>query len=332
MLTISFRVKMAVHPPLFVLLTILTTSSAYITPTVGILTTPTDGSPCETLANSISAGAGASCFESFYVKWLESTGIRVAIIPYNANQTIITTILDSVNGVLFTGGELGLLQNSTYYHTAHALFEGVKAKNDQGISMPLWATCMGFQLMHILVADDEGVLTHNAFDSEDLSLPLEFTAAATTSRLFQNMSQHLKTSLATENLTSNLHHDGVEPTVYSSGQYPLLNDFFDVLSLNHDRNNKPFVSTVEAKNYPIYATQWHPERPQFEWVIARNINHSMDAVLAMQAVSHVLAYAARQNQQYFKDKQLEQLLLIYHYNPVPDPSSTSYQYYVFPAL
>ena len=38
-----------------------------------------------------------------------------------------------------------------------------------------------------------------------------------------------------------------------------------MLSTNVDRQNKAFVSFIEARNYPIYGTQFHPERPQFEW-------------------------------------------------------------------
>lgn len=50
--------------------------------------------------------------------------------------------------------------------TASKLFDMVKAKNDKGTRLPLWGTCMGFQLLHILAADDERVLELNAFDSE----------------------------------------------------------------------------------------------------------------------------------------------------------------------
>jgi len=39
-----------------------------------------------------------------------------------------------------------------------------------------------------------------------------------------------------------------------------LRDFFDVLSTNKDLKGVPFVSTIESKKYPIYATQWHPEK------------------------------------------------------------------------
>lgn len=35
-----------------------------------------------------------------------------------------------------------------------------------------------------------------------------------------------------------------------------------------------FLATMEAKDYPIYITQWHPEKPQFEWDPEECINHS----------------------------------------------------------
>jgi hypothetical protein len=37
-----------------------------------------------------------------------------------------------------------------------------------------------------------------------------------------------------------------------------LADFFRVLTTTPDQNGKIYVSSVEARNYPIYGTQWHP--------------------------------------------------------------------------
>ncbi len=39
-----------------------------------------------------------------------------------------------------------------------------------------------------------------------------------------------------------------------------LREFFEVLSLSTDHNNKEFVSSVEAKDYPLYGIQFHPEK------------------------------------------------------------------------
>jgi len=47
-----------------------------------------------------------------------------------------------------------------------------------------WGTCMGFQLLSILGANNHSVLEENAFDSENLPLALNFTEAASQSRMF----------------------------------------------------------------------------------------------------------------------------------------------------
>jgi len=45
---------------------------------------------------------------------------------------------------------------------------------------------------------------------------------------------------------------------------------FDVLSTNSDRQGVDFVSSIEAKDFPIYGTQWHPEKNAYEW--AKNVD------------------------------------------------------------
>lgn len=34
-----------------------------------------------------------------------------------------------------------------------------------------------------------------------------------------------------------------------------------------------YISTVEAKEYPILGLQWHPEKNTFEWTKHKNIPH-----------------------------------------------------------
>lgn len=70
----------------------------------------------------------------------------------------------------------------------------------------------------------------------------------------------LLTFVTAENVTQNFHVSGVTPEMHRST--PALSSFYDTLSVNHDKNGKVFISTMEAKDWPIYATQWHPERPE----------------------------------------------------------------------
>ena len=44
-------------------------------------------------------------------------------------------------------------------------------------------------------------------------------------------------------------------------RHPRLRDFFRVTALATDRDGGVYVANLEAKDYPITATQWHPVRP-----------------------------------------------------------------------
>ena len=68
--------------------------------------------------------------------------------------------------------------------------------------------------------------------------------------------------LGSENVTMNNHHYGIYTEHFHNTES--LNTFFNVLSVNKDRKGVEFVSTMEAYKYPIYGTQWHPEKNSFE--------------------------------------------------------------------
>ena len=40
---------------------------------------------------------------------------------------------------------------------------------------------------------------------------------------------------------------------------------FHITSTNVDTQNRSFVSTIEAKDYPFYGVQYHPEKNNFEY-------------------------------------------------------------------
>lgn len=338
----------------FVLLTLTSTTAwAYgDRPVIGVLTVPVSMSEeCETInmqrmaraatatattANATNAAASSSatttspvtsCFEAFYVSWLESAGLRVAVIPYNAPQDKFDELLANVNGILFTGGGLSLLMNTTYYQRAHAAYEYVLEENRSGRHMVLWGTCMGFQLLNVLTANDESVLERYAFDSEHLSLPLDLVQpAARASRLLGSAPPDIYRILSQEPVTSNLHHDGIPPSRFQASAR--LTDFYNVLSTNVDRKGSTFISTIEGKTAPVYGVQWHPERPQYEWVIANNISHTMDAVRAMAYTAQFLGAEVRKSPRHW-NQSLAPEYMIYSHLRQPNPSGGSFQYYIF---
>ena len=56
------------------------------------------------------------------------------------------------------------------------------------------------------------------------------------------------------------------------------------------------MSAVEAKSYPVYGTQFHPEKNNFEWVKEDEpIPHSIDAVRMSQYFANFFVQEARKS-------------------------------------
>ena len=128
---------------------------------------------------------------------------------------------------------------------------------------PLWGTCFGMQVLSMLGAGTHSVVVSHP--AESLQLPLALTPAAAKSQLLCTscLPADVLRTLTTRNATVNLHNFGVDVESFQSGA---LGKAFSVLSTNIDTRGRMFASTIEAKGgAPIFGTQWHPERPQFEW-------------------------------------------------------------------
>ena len=229
-------------------------------PTIGILSVPeqTGDAPCDTS----SASSGASCFTTFYMHWVQSAGARAIILPVGANASTLDALLDSVNGVLFTGGGVEDFNfTSPFMLTAGYIYQSVLAKNDGGTFMPLHGTCQGMQVLAALTARNGSVVSMYAFDSENMSIPLDITwDGHHSSRLFNadTAPGGVVGTLGGAPVTINLHHDGVRVGAFEEN--PALGAFYVLVSTNFDRRGQAVVSTMEGWDYPVVGTQWHPER------------------------------------------------------------------------
>eukprot|EP01130_Rhizamoeba_saxonica_P007205 TRINITY_DN2908_c0_g1_i1.p1 TRINITY_DN2908_c0_g1~~TRINITY_DN2908_c0_g1_i1.p1 ORF type:complete len:325 (-),score=46.80 TRINITY_DN2908_c0_g1_i1:24-998(-) len=305
---------------LIVLICTIKSTEAIDNPIIGILGVPTSEGcityiDFATVARQLNGHVleATSCFTSYYVKWIESGGGRVVPIRYDAPEEELRDIFSKLNGILFTGGELELTFKSTYVKTANTLLNMAISSNDKGEYFPIWGTCMGFQMLNMLVAKDESVV-QPGFDSNDISWPLNITSTGVNSRLFSGVSSDAFRYLQTEDITLNLHHDGVTPESYQKNTK--LRSFFNILSTNMDRVGREFVSTMEAYKYPIYASQWHPERQIFEFnTVDTGINHSLEAIRANHEVVTFFIQEARKSTHHFHNETELESYLIYNYNP-----------------
>jgi len=245
-----------------------------------------------------------------YVKYIESAGARVVPVTTTMSSQEVEDIFNSVNGVLFPGGGASIF-DSKYADNARRFVTLATEANKRGDFFPVWGTCLGFEALSCIVADENVLSSTNAVD---IAIPLNFSSDAKTSEMFRDAPDELMKKLSTEGLAYNHHHKGVTPETFYSTK--ALNDMFRVLSYNNDVDGKTFISTMEGKELPIYATQWHPEKNSFEWSADRKIPHSKEATEVAQYFANFLVNQARKSLHRFDSKEIEEKYLIYRYSSV----------------
>ncbi|KAL9250715.1 Gamma-glutamyl hydrolase 1-like protein [Drosera capensis] len=117
--------------------------------------------------------------------------------------------------------------------------------------------------------------------------------------------------LSTDCLVMQNHQFGISPERFEGNER--LSSFFNVLTTSTDEEDKPYISTVKARNYPITAFQWHPEKNAFEWGLSM-IPHSEDAI---QVTQHVANYFISEARKSSNRPPAQRVLdnLIYNYSP-----------------
>ncbi|XP_023250847.1 gamma-glutamyl hydrolase [Seriola lalandi dorsalis] len=243
-----------------------------------------------------------------YVKYLESAGARVVPIMINKTLEEYKTLFNSINGILYPGGSASIT-SSGYQRAAKIFYDLAIEANDRGDYFPVWGTCLGYEQLTYLTSGKNVLSRTNTLD---VSLPLDFTNETQDSRMFKLFPAELMTDLASEPLTANSHKWSVSLLTHNTNEE--LKKFYKILSTNMDGNIE-FVSTVEAYDYPIYGTQWHPEKNAFEWT-RPYVSHSPSAVKTTFYMASFFVNEARKNFHSFESAEGESEALIYNYNPV----------------
>lgn len=272
-------------------------------PIIGILAQSTKGTSVESL--------GKTYIDAAYVKYVESSGGRVVPIKNNLSHDELSNLFNSINGVLFPGGDVDVV-DSGYAKTGEIIVKLAKKAFDKGDYFPLWGTCLGFQFLATAVSGTSSILSSS--DAENLVLPLDFSRGYKESRMFSSMSSKLAKYLSTASTTVNLHRNCVTTASFDGNMK--LTQFFRVLSTNYDRNQKHFVSTMEGIKYPFYATQWHPEKNSFEWTKALKIPHEAMSIEVTQYFSNFFINETRSNNHKFKSIEEQEKNMMYNYCPI----------------
>ncbi|XP_031161746.1 gamma-glutamyl hydrolase isoform X2 [Sander lucioperca] len=284
-------------------------------PVIGIL--------AQTVTDEVLKPFGRTFIPSSYVKFIESGGSRVMPIRLTLTTAEYKKIFEKINGLLFIGGAVDL-ETSDFARVAKIFYSLALKANDEGDFFPIWGTCMGMQLLTVLVAG-ENLLANTT--AEDIALPLNLTTEAGSSRMFEGFPNELMRALTQEPLTGNFHHYGL--TVETFQENEKLRSFFSLLSTNVAENQVHFVSTIEGKRYPFYGVQWHPEVNRFQWNRKLNFPHSAHAVQLSSLLAEFFVNEGRRSLHQFDNPEEEASSLIYNNTPVYAGNITGYEQLYF---
>ncbi|XP_037312333.2 gamma-glutamyl hydrolase [Pungitius pungitius] len=257
-----------------------------------------------------------------YVKFLESGGARV--VPVMLDQTLeeYKRVFYSINGILLPGGRASIV-SSAFQRASQIFYELAIEANNRGDYFPLWGTCLGFEQLFYLTSFKT---TLSRTNTSGVALPLSFTNESRDSRLLRGFPAGLLVALASEPLTEHSHKFGVAVSTHRADEE--LRRFYRVLTTNTDGATE-FVSTFEAYDYPIYGTQWHPEKNAYEWR-KPYVPHSVSAIRTTFYMAEFFVNEARKSFHRFRSEEEERRALIYNHRPVhTGPNGFFEQVYIF---
>ncbi|XP_041793553.1 gamma-glutamyl hydrolase [Chelmon rostratus] len=290
---------------------------------VAVNTRPVIGILTQIVTDEVMKPFGSTYIAASYVKYIESGGSRVMPIRLTLTTAEYKNIFRQINGLLLIGGAVDL-ETSDFARVAKIFYTLALRANNAGDFFPIWGTCLGMQLLTVLVAG-ENLLTNTT--AVNIALPLNLTTEASSSRMFDGFPKELMKAVTQEPLTGNFHHYGLTVQTFQENQK--LQSFFSILSTNIAENGANFVSTIEGKRYPFYGAQWHPEVNRFQWDTKLNFPHSPHAVQLSSLLAEFFVEEGRRSLHRFDNPEEEASSLIYNYTPVYAANFTAYEQVYF---
>ncbi|KAG1714969.1 Gamma-glutamyl hydrolase [Nymphon striatum] len=265
-------------------------------PIIGILAQETEGNFKE---------LGESFIYSTYVKFAESSGAQVVPIKICQTEEYYKEIFHRINGLIMPGGVVSI-QNSKYTEAAKILINLAIQANDKNDYFPIFGICLGFQVLLQYFSSDNIM---DRCSNSNVKSGLRLEQGYEESKLFGSLDKNMKEIFETEDVLINFHYDCITPKDFFANK---LDASFRILSRNYDINKFEFISCYEARSYPFYGVQFHPEKNPFFWVLnekVSNIPHTKNAIKASQYFSNFFVNEARKSYHKFEDLETEKKAL-----------------------
>ena len=230
-----------------------------------------------------------------YIYYLESFGAKLVAIHQWYSHNEIDKLLNQINGILFLGGDRDLLINEYWEKTANYIL-----KKSIELKIPLFGICQGFQIINILLAQEQNVLIKGYKDFGILH----------NSTIIGYYKNHKMFSLfETEDIDKYInkngsvffHSLGVPIDLFEKNEY--LKKYLKITSISEDNNKKPFINTIEGINddINIFAIQNHPEKIVYMRTHNYTSLHTNDALKVSDLFGLFIVEQARKNKNRFNE-------------------------------
>ncbi len=217
---------------------------------IGMLTIPID--PLKTDYYKL----GKSFISKIHLEFINDPNIIILPIPYNTTK--YNYFINKINGLYIPADSIFSCDSDIFNNTCTKFMNLAIQKNNKGEYFPIYGVCKGIQQMLVSIHETNDQKILDKFDSfNSLFIPLNITESGYKSKIISNAPRDFLKKITTENITRHNHNFGLSPTKFSNSKK--LRDFYNIVAINNDRKNKPFISIIEAYNYPFYGIQFHPE-------------------------------------------------------------------------
>ncbi|KAK3728629.1 hypothetical protein QZH41_011706, partial [Actinostola sp. cb2023] len=249
----------------------------------------------------------------------------LTLFSINQSPQQVEKMFSYVNGLLLPGGHVKL-QSSKYGTVGKQLFELAKKANDNGSVFPIWAECLGLELIALLASGRglaKGQYDTSMFDyvyAKNITAPIRLTSESKKSKLFGSAPPEMIKFMTT--ILRGFHNHNKAITMKTYKKYKTFSSMFSVLSTNKDKKGKEFISTFEGWKYPFFLLHWHPTKSQ-QFVptggVLTNYQQSianarfLTEVFINQEFEIHLSFAARMSNHVFPDEMTKTQSLIHNF-------------------